>query len=124
MPSTSITVYTYAGCSTCRRAVDWLHARGVRFAEKPIYESPPRADELRRMLAYQGGNIRRLFNTSGQLYRALGLGAKLASLPEADALALLAGNGRLVKRPFVLGGTFGLVGFDPALWSEAFGTSR
>jgi arsenate reductase (glutaredoxin) len=35
----------------------------------------------------------------------------------AEALALLAANGRLVKRPFVLGPTVGLVGFDPQTWA-------
>ncbi len=121
MPPQSVTVYTYANCSTCRDAVKWLRARGVDFVERPIYESPPSVAELRRMLAFQGGNLRRLFNTSGQVYRELGLGAKLPAMPEAGALALLTGNGRLVKRPFVLGERFGLVGFDPAAWARVFG---
>ncbi|HTX67320.1 MAG TPA: ArsC/Spx/MgsR family protein [Opitutaceae bacterium] len=121
MPSAPVTVYTYAQCSTCRDAVNWLRARRVDFVEQPIYTSPPPVAELRRMLAYQGGNRRRLFNTSGQVYRELGLGAKLPAMTEDAALALLAGNGRLVKRPFLLGETFGLVGFDPDAWAAAFG---
>ncbi len=122
MPPQSVTVYTYANCSTCRDAVKWLRAHGVAFAEKPIYTAPPSVPELRRMLAFQGGHVRRLFNTSGQVYRERGLSAKLPSVSETEALELLAGNGRLVKRPFVLGDEFGLVGFDAAAWSAAFGT--
>jgi len=121
MPPPAVTVYTYANCSTCRDAVNWLRACRVEFVEKPIYETPPTVAELRRMLAFQGGNLRRLFNTSGQVYRELGVRAKLPAMTEADALALLAGNGRLVKRPFVLGEAFGLVGFDPEIWAAAFG---
>lgn len=121
MPSARIVVYTYAGCSACREAVKWLRAHRVDFVEKPVYEIPPTPAELRRMLAFQGGNLRRLFNTSGQVYRALGLGARLGSMSETAALGLLAGNGRLVKRPFVLGPTFGLTGFDEVAWSRAFG---
>lgn len=121
MPSVRVMVHTYAGCSTCREAVKWLRAHRVDFVEKPVYETPPTPAELHRMLAFQGGNLRRLFNTSGQAYRDLGLGAKLGSMTEAAALALLAGNGRLVKRPFLLGPTFGLTGFDEAAWSQAFG---
>lgn len=117
----AITVYTYANCSTCRDAVKWLRAHDVTFVEKPIRETPPTVAELRRMLAHQNGNLRRLFNSSGQEYRALKLSEKLPSMSEAEALALLAGNGRLVKRPFVLGDTFGLVGFDSATWGKAFG---
>ena len=119
-----MTVYTYANCSTCRDAVKWLRAQGVAFVEKPIRETPPSVAELQRMLGYQNGNLRRLFNTSGQEYRALGLADKLPAMTETEALALLAGNGRLVKRPFVLGDTFGLVGFDQAGWKVAFRESK
>ena len=121
MPPPAVTVYTYANCSTCRDAVNWLRACRVEFEEMPIYQTPPTVAELRRMLAFQGGKLRRLFNTSGQVYRELGLGAKLPAMSEDAALALLAGNGRLVRRPFVLGESFGLVGFDPEAWAAAFG---
>ena len=114
-----IAVYTYANCDTCRRAVKWLRARDVAFVEKPIRETPPTVTELRTMLAYQGGELRRLFNTAGQDYRTLNLKEKLPGLSEADALALLAGNGNLVKRPFLLGTRCGLVGFDAAAWARA-----
>ena len=114
-------VYTYAACSTCRDAVKWLRERRVVFVEKPIRETPPTIEELRSMLEFQNGNVRRLFNSSGLEYRALKLSETLPSMTEAEALVLLAGNGRLVKRPFVLGKKFGLVGFDPAAWALAFG---
>jgi arsenate reductase len=121
MLSDSFTLYTYRACSTCRNAVNWLRSRNVVFVEKPIRETPPSAAELRRMLAHQDGNLLRLFNTSGQEYRALKLSEKLPSLTEAESLALLAGNGRLVKRPFILGDKFGLVGFNETAWVAAFG---
>ena len=110
-------VHVYARCSTCREAVKWLRARGAAFVERPIVEEPPSLAELRRMLGFQQGNVRRLFNTSGLEYRAQGLAARLPLLTPDEALALLAGNGRLVKRPFVLGADFGLVGFDAAKWA-------
>jgi arsenate reductase len=116
-----ITVYTLAQCSTCRAAVKWLATRGVRFAEKPIRETPPTAAELRTMLASQPGGLRRLFNSSGLEFRALGLAQKLPLMTEAEALRLLAGNGSLVKRPFLLGPGVALVGFDEKVWSAALG---
>lgn len=115
----TVTVYTYAKCSTCRNAAKWLNAHGVKFVEKPIYTEPPSPAELRRMLVFQGGNLRKLFNTSGIQYRERGMAAKLPELSETDALALLASDGRLVKRPFLLGDSFGLVGFDEAAWARA-----
>lgn len=119
MSKGSLTVYSYANCSTCRDALAWLKQHRVAYTEKPIYTNPPSLPELRRMLAHQGGNLRKLFNTSGMVYRELGLAARLPTMSEDDALALLAGNGRLVKRPFVLGPATGLVGFDPKAWATA-----
>ncbi len=117
----TLTVYTYANCDTCRRAVKWLRAQGISFVEKPIRETPPTPAELRTMLVRLGGAtaLRKLFNTSGVDYRALKLGEKLPAMSEAEAIALLAGNGNLVKRPFALGTGVGLVGFDETVWAAA-----
>lgn len=118
MPETLI-VYTYAGCSTCRSAANWLRDHHIKFEERPIYETPPSVTELQRMLSFQAGELRRLFNTSGLQYKALGLKTKLPRLSESEALDLLAHNGRLVKRPFLLGRKVGLLGFKPDVWSVA-----
>ena len=115
----NLTVYTYANCDTCRKAVKWLKAQGLAFAEKPIRETPPTPAELRTMLAAQQGELRRLFNTSGRDYREQKLGDKLPGLKPDAALALLAGNGNLVKRPFLLGPGVALTGFDEKAWAAA-----
>lgn len=118
MASSPLVFYAYAKCSTCRDAARWLRERGVSFVERPIYEQPPTAAELRAMLRHQSGQLRRLFNTSGIQYRERGLAAKLPTLSEAEALALLGSDGRLVKRPFLLGDDVGLLGFDAEEWAE------
>lgn len=115
----ALKIYTYANCDTCRRAVKWLRAQGLDFVEKPIREVPPSVGELRMMLTAQGGELRRLFNTSGRDYREQKLGEKLPVLSEAAALELLAGNGNLVKRPFLLGAGVALVGFEEGAWAAA-----
>ncbi len=112
-------VYTYANCDTCRRAVKWLRAQGLAFTELPIRETPPSPAELRTMLAAYGGELRRLFNTSGKDYRDQQLGEKLPGMTETAALGLLAANGNLVKRPFLLGTRVALVGFDESAWATA-----
>lgn len=111
-------VYLYHGCGTCKKAVKFLEASNVAFTAIPIREQPPTAAKLRRMLGHYEGNLRKLFNTSGLDYRALKLGEKLSSMTEDEALALLASNGNLVKRPFVLTATGGLVGFDETAWRK------
>ena len=117
-----LTIYTYANCDTCRRAVKWLRAEGVDFVEKPIRETPPTLAELRAMLAAHAGELRRLFNTSGRDYREQKLGEKLPGLAPAAALKLLAGNGNLVKRPFAIGPGVALTGFDAAVWKATLRT--
>ena len=117
--SAALKIYTLAQCSTCRRATQWLRAHGFGFEERAIRETPPTLPELRGMLAAHGGEIRRLFNTSGLEYRAQKLSEKLPGLGASAALALLAGNGSLVKRPFLIGDGVALVGFNEAQWAAA-----
>ncbi len=112
-------LYSYSKCSTCRDAIAWLQQHGIPFEERPIYTQPPTLAELRRMLALQDGELKRLFNSSGLEYRALDMKARMPALSEDEALALLAGNGRLVKRPFLLGPKVGLLGFKADAWSKA-----
>lgn len=112
-------VYTYAKCDTCRKAVKFLREHRVGFQEIPIRETPPARPELEAMLKARGGEMRRLFNTSGGDYKTLGLGAKLPELGRAEALSLLEGNGNLVKRPFAIGGGIFLTGFDEEAWRAA-----
>lgn len=113
------TVYTYAKCSTCRNAVKWMREQGIDFIEKPIRETPPNKAELKRMLGFQDGVLKKLFNTSGGDYREMKLGPKLADMTEKEAFELLANNGNLVKRPFLLADEVGLVGFKVDAWTAA-----
>lgn len=109
-------IYTLSNCDSCRAATKWLRARKIAFEERAIRETPPSLSELRTMAAAQGGELRKLFNTSGRDYREQKLGEKLPALTAAQALALLAANGNLVKRPFLIGEGVAQVGFDEAAW--------
>ena len=114
-------VYEYDGCSTCRKARKYLEANGIPYQLVAIREHPPTRTELKRMLDVYDGNLKKLFNTSGKDYRAGKLGDKLPSMPPAEALDLLATNGNLVKRPFVLTKTGGAVGFKEDEWDSLLG---
>lgn len=114
-------IYAYAGCETCRKALKFLSERGIAHEVIPIREQPPTAAELRAMLDHVDGDLRKLFNTSGQDYKALGMKDRLPSLSTDEALALLASRGNLVKRPFALTKTAGAIGFKPDEWRERFG---
>ena len=76
-------------------------------------------DRSGSMLAALDGDLLRLCNTSGRDYRELGLSARLPTLSPDEALALLAGNGNLIKRPVLLGPGVALAGFQPEAWRAA-----
>lgn len=114
-------IYTYTGCETCRKALKFLAERGIAHETVPIREQPPTIAELHAMLTHVGGDLRRLFNTSGQDYKTLGMKDRLPSLSTDEALALLASRGNLVKRPFAITKAAGAVGFKPDEWRERFG---
>lgn len=111
-------VYAYSGCSTCKNALKYLEKKKVPFEEIPIVNQPPTLAELKKMLGYYEGNLGKLFNTSGQVYREMKLGDKLKTMSESEALALLSKHGKLVKRPFVLGEKTGVVGFKEIEWKK------
>lgn len=111
-----LTFYAHPKCSTCQSAREWLQKLGVVFAEKDIRTTPPSLAELRAMLRAQDGKLSRLANTSGIEYRALSLSAKLPTMTEDEALRVLAGNGMLVKRPFLIGPGVALAGFKEPAW--------
>lgn len=117
-------IYEYAKCSTCRNALNFLDRNKVTYQKAAILDTPPTRAELTQMLAAQGGNLRKLFNTSGEVYREMKLGGKLDSMSVEQALGLLASNGRLVKRPFVLVGDTGMVGFNETEWKNLLAGSK
>jgi arsenate reductase len=111
-------LFSYASCSTCRKALAWLASQGLRpdkeFKVIDITTTPPDQEELRRALSQLGRN--RLFNTSGQSYRALGAAA-VKAMGDDEAIAALAADGRLIKRPFLITANGAVVtGFKPEEW--------
>lgn len=110
-------VYEYGKCDTCRKALKFLDARQIAYEKIDITERAPTKKELEKMLGYVG-EVKKLFNTSGLVYKEMKLAEKVPSMKEGEALALLATNGRLVKRPFVLGENWGTVGFKEDEWKK------
>ena len=111
----SVRVYSYGPCGTCRKALAWLNEHGISAEVLDIIRTPPSREDLQEALR-QLGTRSRLFNTSGQRYRALGA-ARVAALDDGAALDALAVDGMLIKRPFLItsGGTI-LTGFRPQEW--------
>ena len=111
-------VLVYRKCSTCIRALKWLDANGVEYVERAIVEENPTYEELKEWYGKSGMPLKKFFNTSGVLYKEMQLKDKLPTMSEEEQLKLLATDGKLVKRPLVVGEDFVLTGFKEAEWNE------
>ena len=112
------TFICYDRCTTCKKARKWLDAKGMEYTVRPIKEKNPTAKELTVWIKKSGKEPRKFFNTSGQLYRDMGLSAKLKDMSEQEMIDLLATDGMLVKRPILVTDKDVLVGFKEAEWEE------
>ena len=117
-----IRIYEYANCSTCRDALKFLASNRYAVERIDIFSQPPSKAELKKMLEFQNGNIKALFNTTGKVYQEMNLKEKVGKLIPDEAIDLLSKNGKLIKRPFVLTDDAGFVGFKKDAWKTVFGT--
>ena len=111
-------VFAYRKCSTCMKALKWLEVHNVEFEERAIKEENPIYEELKEWQSRSGLPLKKFFNTSGLLYKNMQLKDKLPNMTEEEQLRLLATDGMLVKRPFVVDGDLVLTGFREAEWKE------
>lgn len=108
----------YPKCTTCTKARKWLDKNEIEYRERNIKEDHLSADELKNVIARSGVSARKLFNTSGKLYREMGLKDKLPDMSENDMIDLLASDGMLVKRPIAINDNTALIGFKETEWAE------
>ena len=114
-------LYGYKQCGTCRKAEQFLQQAGIGYEFIDITENPPAAEELAAIVERASVPLNKLFNTSGVQYRELKIKDQLPGLSDQAILVLLAGNGRLIKRPLITDGKRATVGFNAqqfaAVWS-------
>lgn len=108
----------YPKCSTCRKAKNWLDEHGIAYEERDIKLENPSKEELRDWYLKSGVEIKKFFNTSGLLYKSMGLKDRLPNMSGDEMLELLATDGMLVKRPLLVGDGVVLVGFQEKQYEE------
>ncbi|MCR4940412.1 MAG: arsenate reductase family protein [Treponemataceae bacterium] len=114
-----IKVYCYDRCSTCKKALAWLDAKGISYQLIDIKGQHPDEATLCELHKKSGLPLKRFFNTSGQLYRGMELSKKLPTMSEDEQFALLASDGMMVKRPILITDKAVLTGFREEEWKAA-----
>ena len=115
-----MTFICYSKCSTCQKAKTFLDEAGAEYTVRDIKTDNPTYDELKSWLAMSGLPVKKLFNTSGLLYKSMNLKERLPAMSEGECLKLLATDGMLVKRPLLIDGQRVLVGFKRDEWESLF----
>lgn len=113
-----VKVYCYSKCTTCKKALKWLDDNNVKYELIDIKENNPDEATIKKYYEKSGLALKRFFNTSGMIYRDLGLSKKLPDMTEEEQIKLLASDGMLVKRPLLVSGNLILTGFKEAEWAE------
>ncbi len=113
-----MTFICYPKCTTCQKAQKWLDSHTIKYDLRDIKQNNPAYEELKGWYITSGLPVKRFFNTSGLLYKSLGLKDKLPNMTEEECLKLLATDGMLVKRPLLVDDDFVLVGFKEAEWES------
>ena len=108
----------YPKCTTCKKAEKWLKENHPKYEMRDIKEQNPGYEELKEWYERSGLDIKKFFNTSGNLYKEQGLKDKLPSMSDEDKLKLLATNGMLVKRPLLITDEMVLIGFKEEEWES------
>ena len=117
-----MTFICYPKCTTCQKAQKWLDENGISYTFRDIKMEHPTYEELSAWHRRSGLPLKRFFNTSGLLYKSMGLKDKLSQMSEDEMLKRLAADGMLVKRPLLMGDDFVLVGFKEAEWESRLKT--
>lgn len=108
----------YPKCSTCKKAKKWLDDNHLTYTDRDIKTENPTAEELKEWHKKSGLPLKKFFNTSGNLYKEMGLKDKLPAMSEEEQYQLLSTDGMLVKRPVLVTENQVFTGFKEDQWSE------
>ena len=111
-----LTFICYPKCTTCQKARKWLDENGIEYLFRDIKIDNPSPKELTVWHKLSNLPLKKFFNTSGLLYKAMDLKNRLPSMTDEEMLVLLATDGMLVKRPLIVSDSLVLAGFKEAEW--------
>lgn len=113
-------ILCYDKCTTCKKALKWVEEMGYAAAIRPIKEENPIVAELKQWHERSGLPLKKFFNTSGNLYKEMGLKDRLPEMDEEEQYRLLATDGMLVRRPLLVTEKGVCPGFRQEAWEKLF----
>lgn len=111
----------HPACTTCKKAEKWLKENEIEYTWEDIRENLPKREVLVRLLDDEVLTPRRLFNTSGNIYKEHNLKDRLDDLTTEKKVDMLREDGMLIRRPFITDGKQVTVGFDEGNLEETWG---
>lgn len=100
----------YKRCGSCNKAEKVLKDRGIDYEYRHIDKDVPTYDEIKEWHEKSGLDIKKLFNSSGKVYREMNLKDKLNDMSLEDKYKLLSEEGMLIKRPVIVCGDKVMIG--------------
>ncbi len=104
-------VYCYSKCSTCKKALNFLDKKKIKYEKIDIKTAPPSYEELLDYYHKSNLPIKKFINTSGLLYKELKLKDKLPTMSDEEIIKLISSDGMLIKRPLLISNNQILLGF-------------
>ena len=95
-----IIFYSYLKCSTCRKAAKWLDKENLEYQLIDIVKEPPLSKYLNLAFEQHSADKKKIFNTRGKSFKSIDL--DIYSLSREEIIQLLLGDGKLIKRPFLI----------------------
>lgn len=112
-----LTIYGIPNCDTIKRARQWLNERGISYAFHDYKKSGVDEQALRKWVDELGWEV--LLNRAGTTFRGLADSDK-QGIDAAKAIALMAANPSMIKRPVLDLGNRLIVGFKPDIYANTF----
>jgi arsenate reductase len=113
-----VTIYGIKACDTMKKARAWLDAHGVAYAFHDYKTAGVTPAQLRKWCAAAGWET--VLNRAGTTFRKLPE-AERENLTEAKAIALMAAQPSMIKRPVLETGGKIEIGFKPDKYAAVFG---
>jgi arsenate reductase (glutaredoxin) len=117
----NVTIYGIKNCDTMKKARGWLDQHGVAYDFHDYKSAGIARGALETWSRAVGWET--LLNRSGRTFRALPPNDQEA-LSEKKAIALMAAQPSMIKRPVLDTGSKLLVGFNTEQYAKAFGKGR